>query len=70
MGIKTSTSAVVPAANHITAAKNGGRDVATLQREVLIKCDEAVVALRALLADMQTGDANIATINAQITALS
>lgn len=70
MGIKTSTAGVVPAANHAAAAKSGGRDVATLQREALIKCDEAVVALRALLADMQTGDANITTIQNQITALS
>lgn len=70
MGVKASTAAVVPAANHVTAAKAGARDVTTLQKEALIKCDEAVVALRALLADMQNGDPNIATINAQITALS
>lgn len=70
MGVKTSTAAVVPAANHAAAAKSGGRDVTTLQKEALIKCDEAVVALRALLADMVTGDSNITTINAQITALS
>lgn len=70
MGVKATVAAVVPAANHVTTAKSGGRDVTTLQTEAKIKCDEAVVALRNLLADMQTGDGNIATIQAQITALS
>lgn len=70
MGVKSTITAVVPAANHIAAAKSGGRDVTTLQQEVKIKCDEAVIAMRTLLADMVTGDGNIATIQAQITALS
>lgn len=70
MGVKATVVALVPATNHIAAAKAGGRDVATLQKEAQIKCDEAVVALRALLADMQADDSNITTINTQITALS
>lgn len=70
MGVKTAVAAIVPAANHIAAAKAVGQDVATLQAEATFKCAEAVVALKNLLAQMQTGDGNITTINTQITALS
>jgi len=70
MGVKTTVAAIVPAANHVTAARAAGHDIVSLQAEAKLKCDEAVVALRALLSTMQTGDGNIATVNAQITALS
>lgn len=70
MGVKATVSGLTFAANHITAARAAGHDLTSLQAEAKMKCDEAVVALRTLLATMQVGDGNITTINAQITALT
>lgn len=70
MGVKTSVTAITPAVAHVAAARAGARDVVTLQAEVKSKIDELIVALKALQADMQAGDANITTINTQLTALA
>lgn len=70
MGVKATMTSMTFAGNHVTAARAAGHDLNSLQAEAKMKCDEAVVALRTLLATMQNGDGNIATVNAQITALS
>jgi hypothetical protein len=70
MGIKTSVSSLSYATNHLQAAVNLGQNVNSLHRQILIRCTELSRDLQTLVATMQTGDANIATINAQITALS
>lgn len=70
MGTKTSVAALSFAANHVTAARSAGHDLESMRAEAKIKCDEAVSALRTLLATMQTGDSNITTINTLITNLS
>lgn len=70
MGVKTTVGGLAFAAGHATAARAAGHDIASLQATAKMKCDEAVVALRALRASMQGGDSNITTIDAQITALS
>lgn len=70
MGTKTSVVGLTFAANHVTAARAVGHDLESLRAEAKIKCDEAVMALRALLATMQGGDGNITAINTLITNLS
>jgi hypothetical protein len=70
MGIKTTMAAVVYAANHITAATKAGQNVAGLHAEIQLRSTELIRDLNLLLSSMQAGDPNIATINAQISALS
>jgi hypothetical protein len=69
MGIKTSVSSLSYANNHVQAAVNLGQNVNSLHREILIKCVELTRDLQTLVATMQNGDPNIATVNAQIAAL-
>ena len=70
MGTKASVTALSFAGNHVTAARAAGHDLESLRAEAKIKCDEAVMALRTLLATMQGGDGNITTVNTLITNLS
>ena len=70
MGVKTTISATTYAAAHVTAAATAGHNVPSLNHAVLFRIDELVVDLKKLVATMQVGDPNIATITAQITALA
>jgi hypothetical protein len=70
MGIKSTMASVSYAANHQAAARAAGRNVAEMHGTMLLRCSELVRDLNLLLGDMQNGDSNIATIQAQITALS
>ncbi len=70
MGVKATVAGMTLQANHVAAAEAAGNNASALQTMAKMKCDEAVVALRALLASMQAGDPNITTVQNQITALS
>jgi len=70
MGIKTTMSGLTYAANHIAAAEKSAQTMPSLHASVQLRCTELIRDLTLLVATMQTGDSNIATINAQITALS
>jgi hypothetical protein len=70
MGIKTTMAAVTYAANHVAAAEKAGQNVPGLHLSIQLRSTELLRDLNLLLSSMQTGDPNIATINAQIAALS
>jgi hypothetical protein len=70
MGVKTTISGITYAANHRAAATTAAQNVDSLHREVLLQATELICNLQILVATMQAGDPNIATFNAQITALS
>jgi hypothetical protein len=70
MGVKTTVASVTYAANHIAAATTAGQNVTSLQKEILLQTQELIRNLQILVGQMQAGDPNIATINAQIAALS
>jgi hypothetical protein len=70
MGIKSTMAAVSYAANHLAAAKKAGQDVLSVHAEAQLQCVELLRTLNLLLSTMQTGDGNITTLQAQITALS
>ena len=70
MGIKTDMAALTYAANHVAAASKAGQSVSGLHAEIQLRSTELLRDLNALLATMQTGDPNIATVQAQIAALS
>jgi hypothetical protein len=69
-GIKTTMAAVIYRADHIAAATKAGQNVSGLHAAIQLRSTELLRDLNLLLSTMQTGDANIATIQAQITALS
>jgi hypothetical protein len=70
MGIKTTMSSLSYAANHIAAATKAGQSVSGLHAQIQLRSTELLRDLNLLLATMQTGDPNITTLQAQITALS
>ena len=70
MGIKTTVAALTYAANHKAAAAVAAQNVNSMHREILLQAGELIKNLQILVATMIPGDPNIATINAQITALS
>jgi hypothetical protein len=70
MGIKTTMSGVTYAANHLAAATKAGQNVQGLHAQIQLRSTELLKDLNLLLSSMQSGDANIATVQAQITALS
>ena len=70
MGVKTTLVATTLAPAHVAAAAAAGQSAGTINACVKAHIDECVVLLKALVAHMQVGDPNIATINAQITALA
>jgi hypothetical protein len=70
MGIKTTMSAVTYAASHVAAAEKNAQTVSSLHNAVQLRCTELLRDLTLLLSTMQAGDPNIATVQAQITALS
>jgi hypothetical protein len=69
MGVKTTVSGITYAANHRAAATAAAQNVDSQHREILLQATEMIRNLQILVATMQAGDPNIATINAQITAL-
>jgi hypothetical protein len=70
MGVKATVAGLTYAASHRAAATTVAQNVDSLHREILLQATELIRSLQILLATMQGGDPNIATINAQITALS
>ena len=70
MGVKTTVSALSYANSHVAAATVAGQNVTSLHREILLQTNELIRNLNILVGQMQVGDSNIATINAQIAALS
>jgi len=70
MGIKTTMSGLTYAAAHVAAAQRSSQNVASLHQEIQIQSVELLRNLNLLLSTMQAGDPNIATVQAQITALS
>lgn len=70
VGTRTTLAAVAPAGNHISAALKSGRTPSMLIAQANEQIAELIVTLKAVVADMQTGDANIATVNTLITNLS
>jgi hypothetical protein len=69
MGVKTTVAALAYNPSHIAAAANAGQSVAGTHALVLLHLVELNKALTTLVGSMQSGDSNIATINAQIAAL-
>jgi hypothetical protein len=71
VGIRTTMAGVVYSAGHLSAAQKASQDVASASSLVALHCNELIKHLGVLLASCPAGDtANIATLNAQITALS
>jgi hypothetical protein len=58
------------AANHVAAAQRSSQNVQSLHAEIQLQSTELLRNLILLLSTMQAGDQNIATVQAQITALS
>ena len=69
MGVKTTVAALTYAANHRAAATAVAQNVDSTHREILLQATELTRSLQILVGTMIPGDPNIATINAQITAL-
>jgi hypothetical protein len=70
-GIKTTMAGVQFSAGHIQNAQKVSQDVASASSLVALHCNELIKHLGVLLASCPAGDtANIATLNAQIAALS
>jgi hypothetical protein len=70
MGVKTTMTALSYAANHFSGAAKAGQDVNSLHYSILSGLTEVIGKMKTLVGEMTTGDGNIATVNAQITALS
>jgi hypothetical protein len=70
MGIKTTMSGLTYAANHVAAAQRSSQSVQSLHAAIQLQSTELLRNLNLLLSTMQAGDPNIATVQAQITALS
>jgi hypothetical protein len=70
MGVKTVVAALNYAASHRAAATAVAQNVDSLHREILLQATDLMRDLQILVGSMQTGDSNIATVNAQIAALS
>jgi hypothetical protein len=73
MGVKSSIAAIVPTATHITASQLSGRNPTVLHAQAQQQIVDVINALKQVVADMTKGnpsDPNIATLTAQITALS
>jgi hypothetical protein len=70
MGVKSTITALTYAASHRAAATIAAQNVDSLQKEIRLQATELIRDLNILVSTMQTGDSNIATVNAQITALS
>jgi hypothetical protein len=69
-GIKTTMAGVAYRADHVAAATKAGQNVPGLHASIQLRSTELIRDLNLLLNSMQSGDPNIATISAQITALS
>lgn len=69
-GIRTTMSTVVYRTDHVAAAHAVGQDPASIHSAIMLHCIELLRHLNLQLATMQTGDPNIATVTAQIAALS
>jgi hypothetical protein len=70
MGIKTTMAGLTYAANHVAAAQRSSQSVQSLHVGIQLQSIELLRNLNLLLSTMQAGDPNIATVQAQITALS
>ena len=70
MGIKTTMSGLTYAAAHIAAAQRSSQCVQSVHLAIQLQSTELLRNLNLLLSTMQAGDPNIATVQAQITALS
>jgi hypothetical protein len=70
MGVKTTMLGLTYAVSHIAAAQRSSQNVTSLHAEIQLQISELIRNLNLLVATAQTGDPNIATINAQISALS
>jgi hypothetical protein len=70
VGIKTTMSGLTYPQSHVAAATKSAQNVSSLHNEIMLSIAELVINLNILLATMQPGDPNIATLQAQITALS
>jgi hypothetical protein len=71
VGIRTTMAGVVYSPGHLSAAQKASQDVASANSLVQLHCSELIRHLNVLLSSMPAGDtANIATLNAQIAALS
>jgi hypothetical protein len=70
MDIKSTLVAVSYSTSHLAAATQAGHNVTSTHADVMLAINELTISLKRLVATMQTGDSNIATLNAQITALS
>jgi hypothetical protein len=71
VGIKTTMAGVTYSAAHLANAQKVSQDVASANSLVQLHCTELIRHLNVLLATTPAADtANIATLNAQIAALS
>ena len=69
MGIRTTMAGLIYRADHNATATKNARNVVSLAAEAQLQCIELSRTLALLVADMTNGDPNIATVNAQISAL-
>jgi hypothetical protein len=70
MGVKTTMAGLTFASNHLAASTTKGQCVASMANEIQLVLGELINDMKILVGSMQAGDPNIATLNAQITALS
>ena len=57
-------------ASHVATATKSAQNVTSLHNEIMLATNELIRNLNILVSTMQVGDPNIATVNAQIAALS
>ena len=73
MGAKATIAAIVPANTHVSASQALGRNPTMLHLQAQTQIQDAINVLKQVVKDMTAGnpsDANIATLNGVITALS
>jgi hypothetical protein len=70
MGVRTSLIATAIAASHTSAAFKSGRNAAELVTQAEQQIQDAIITLKEIVKDMQTGDANITAFQTLITNLS
>jgi hypothetical protein len=71
MGVKTVLQGLSVSANHSSNAFSNGRAAAALITEAVVHINDAIILLKEIQKDVPAnGDGNLATIAAQITALS
>jgi hypothetical protein len=71
MGVKTVLQGITVSANHSSNAFVNGRAAAALIAEAVVHLNDVILLLKEIQKDVPTsGDGNLATIAAQISALS